>query len=91
VRPSALAGDGGYAGYGSHSHWFGASACTSAVFVAGPNRMKIRDRLLARRRRKAHEHYLDERERQERLQRQDVEKAVREVTTWAGGNQQGGH
>lgn len=53
--------------------------------------MNIRDRLLARRRRKAHERYLDERERQERLQSQDVEKAVRNVTTWAGGNQQGGH
>jgi hypothetical protein len=52
--------------------------------------MRIRERLLAHRRRKAHERYLDERERQERLESQDVEKTIREVTTWAGGNQQGG-
>ena len=52
--------------------------------------MKIRERLVARRARKAHERYLQECERQERLQSQDVQKAVREVTTWAGGNQQGG-
>jgi hypothetical protein len=52
--------------------------------------MKIRERLVARRARKAHERYLEECERQQRLQSQDVQKAVREVTTWAGGNQQGG-
>ncbi|HSB38111.1 MAG TPA: hypothetical protein VLD13_03390 [Gaiellaceae bacterium] len=52
--------------------------------------MWLTRRLVSRRRRKAHERYLRERERQQALQAQDVEEAVREVTTWAGGNQQSG-
>jgi hypothetical protein len=52
--------------------------------------MWLTKRITSRRQRKAHERFLQERERQQMLQEQDVEKAVRERTTWAGGNQQGG-
>lgn len=52
--------------------------------------MWLTKRIASRRQRKAHGRYLQERERQQALKEQDVEKAVREVTTWAGGNQQGG-
>jgi hypothetical protein len=52
--------------------------------------MWLTKRLASRRHQKAHERYLRERERQQALQEEDVRKAVREVTTWAGGNQQGG-
>lgn len=52
--------------------------------------MKLSERFVARRQRKAHERYLEERERQQRLQHRDVQEAVRERTTWAAGNQQGG-
>jgi hypothetical protein len=52
--------------------------------------MWLTKRIASRRQRKAHERYLQERERQQALQEQDVKKAVRERTIWAGGNQQGG-
>jgi hypothetical protein len=52
--------------------------------------MRLPKRIASRRRRKAHERYLQERERQQALQEQDVQESVRQITTWAGGNQQGG-
>ena len=48
------------------------------------------NRLVARRRRKAHERYLRERERQKALEGQDAQKAIRDISVRAGGNQQGG-
>ena len=55
-----------------------------------PSRMKLRERLAARRRLKAHERYLRERERQRELEGQDAQQAVRDISVRAGGNQQGG-
>jgi hypothetical protein len=52
--------------------------------------MWLTKRIVSRRQRKAHERYLQERERQQPVQEQDVKNAVRERTIWAGGNQQGG-
>jgi hypothetical protein len=52
--------------------------------------MKLFARLVSRRRRKAHERYLRERARQDELEQQDVQKAIRDVTRQASGNQQPG-
>jgi hypothetical protein len=43
-----------------------------------------------RRRRKAHERYLEERDRQRQLAGQDTQQAVRDLSVRAAGNQQGG-
>ncbi|HET7556248.1 MAG TPA: hypothetical protein VFJ75_11395 [Gaiellaceae bacterium] len=51
--------------------------------------MKLLDRLSARRRRKAHERYLSERARQQELEGQDVEEAVRDAARGSGTAQQG--
>jgi hypothetical protein len=45
-------------------------------------------RLTARRRRKAHEQYLREKERQKALNAQDVQQAVRSATNSSGASQQ---
>lgn len=52
--------------------------------------MKLREQLAARRRRKAHERYLHERDRQRELEEQDAQQAVKDISFRAGGNQQGG-
>jgi hypothetical protein len=44
-------------------------------------KMKLVNRLKARRRRKAHERYLQERERQRLLSELDTEKTIRDVAT----------
>jgi len=50
--------------------------------------MKLLDRLTARRRRKAHERYLEERERQRKLNEQDPHAAVQGAAEgWAAGGQ----
>lgn len=51
--------------------------------------MKGVDRLRERRRRKAHQRYLDERERQKQLSGQDAEDAVRTAAEGSGAAQQG--
>lgn len=51
--------------------------------------MKIRERLAARRREKAHRRYLEERERQKALAGQDAQEAVRDVAGRSGAAQQG--
>jgi hypothetical protein len=51
--------------------------------------MKALERLGERRRRKAHQRYLEERERQERLSGQDAEEAVRTAAQGSGTAQQG--
>jgi hypothetical protein len=51
--------------------------------------MKAFERLGERRRRKAHQRYLDERERQKRLSGQDAEEAVRTAAQGSGTAQQG--
>jgi hypothetical protein len=51
--------------------------------------MKALERLGERRRRKAHQRHLDERERQKRLSRQDAEEAVRTAAQGSGTAQQG--
>ena len=51
--------------------------------------MKLLDRLSARRRRKAHERYVSERARQQELEGQDVEEAVRDAARGSGTAQQG--
>jgi hypothetical protein len=50
--------------------------------------MKLRERLAARRQRKAHQRYLAERERQEALRGQDTQDAVRGVAQGSAGAQQ---
>jgi hypothetical protein len=52
--------------------------------------MKLLGQLKERRRRKAHERHLAERERQRALSGQDTERAVAEVARGAGGAGQGG-
>ncbi|HEY6151033.1 MAG TPA: hypothetical protein VIW19_10990 [Gaiellaceae bacterium] len=47
-------------------------------------------RLVDRRHRKAHERYLQERDRQRRLSGQDAQDAVRLAARQSAGNQQGG-
>jgi hypothetical protein len=47
------------------------------------------DRLKERRRRKAHQRYLDEQERQEQISGQDAEEAVRTAAQGSGTAQQG--
>jgi hypothetical protein len=50
---------------------------------------KLRERLVARKQRKAHERYLRERARQQALQGQDVQEAIRAVSRGSAGAQQG--
>jgi hypothetical protein len=52
--------------------------------------MRLLQRAIARRRRKAHERYLRERDRQRRLESQDAQQAIRDISVRAAGNQQGG-
>jgi hypothetical protein len=52
--------------------------------------MAIWTRLAARRRRKTHERYLQERDRQRALAAQDAQQTIRDISVRAGGNQQGG-
>jgi hypothetical protein len=52
--------------------------------------MKLWNRIGERRRRKTHERYLRERDRQRELERQDAQQAVRNISSRAAGNQQGG-
>jgi hypothetical protein len=51
--------------------------------------MKLLDRLVARRQKKAHQRYLQERERQKALQGQDAQEAVRDVARAPIGTMQG--
>ena len=51
--------------------------------------MNLCSRLIARQQRKAHERYLQERERQKALEGQDVEEAMRRVAQRSGASQQG--
>jgi hypothetical protein len=51
--------------------------------------MKFLDRLVARRQNKAHQRYLQERERQKALQGQDAQVAVRDVARAPIGTMQG--
>jgi len=50
--------------------------------------MILIQRILERRRRKAHERYLAERDRQKALSKQDVEKAMWDVARRSGASQQ---
>jgi hypothetical protein len=52
--------------------------------------MKFLSRVTDRNRRNAHERYLRERDRQRALGAQDAQKAIRDISTRAAGNQQGG-
>jgi hypothetical protein len=54
-----------------------------------PVRMNLWNRLLARRRRKAHERYLQERERQRELSGQDAQEAVKRAAQSSAAGQQG--
>jgi len=51
--------------------------------------MKLRERIVARRQRKAHHRYLQERERQQALLGRDPQEAVRDVARGSGSAQQG--
>ena len=51
--------------------------------------MKLKERLAARRREKAHRRYLEERERQQALAGQDAVEAVRRAARGSGAAQQG--
>jgi hypothetical protein len=51
--------------------------------------MKLKERLVARRQRKAHKRYLEERARQDALRGQDPQEAVRNVARGPGAAQQG--
>jgi hypothetical protein len=52
------------------------------------SRMKLLDRLKARRRRKAHERYMEERERQKKLSSQDTQDAIQNAAEgWGVGGQ----
>jgi hypothetical protein len=51
--------------------------------------MHLWRRVVARRRRKAHERYLRERDRQRELEGQDAQEAVRRVSQRSGASQQG--
>jgi hypothetical protein len=53
-------------------------------------KMNLFARVVSRRRRKAHERYLRERDRQRALGAQDAQEAVRDISVRAAGNQQGG-
>jgi hypothetical protein len=59
--------------------------CAELLFVS----MKLLDRLVARRQNKAHQRYLQERERQKALQGQDAQVAVRDVARAPIGTMQG--
>jgi hypothetical protein len=50
---------------------------------------KLRERLVARKQRKAHEGYMRERARQQALQGQDVQDAIRGVSRGSAAAQQG--
>jgi len=52
--------------------------------------MKLLSRITERNRRKAHERYLRERDRQRALGAQDTQETIRDISTRAAGNQQGG-
>ena len=52
--------------------------------------MKLLSRLTERNRRKAHQRYLRERDRQRALEAQDAQDAIRGNSIRAAGNQQGG-
>jgi hypothetical protein len=52
--------------------------------------MNVWSRFAARRRRKAHERYQQERDRQRELSGQDPQQAIRDISVRAAGNQQGG-
>jgi hypothetical protein len=52
--------------------------------------MKLWSRIGERRRQRAHERFLEERDRQRGLQGQDVEQAMRRVALRSNGNMQGG-
>jgi hypothetical protein len=52
--------------------------------------MNLWSRLIVRRQRKAHERYLQERERQRELEGQDAQQAMRDISVRAAGNQQTG-
>jgi hypothetical protein len=64
-------------------------AVASAAVAYHLLRMKLWQELGARRRRKAHERYLRERERQRELEGQDPQEAVRRVAQRSGASQQG--
>jgi hypothetical protein len=52
--------------------------------------MKLLDRIKERRRRKAHQRYLDERERQKELEDTDAEESIREGSAgWGAAGQTG--
>jgi len=51
--------------------------------------MNLWSRMIARRQRKAHERYLQERERRKELEGQDAQEAVRSVAQNSGASQQG--
>ena len=50
---------------------------------------KLRERLVARKQRKAHERYLRERARQQALQGRDVQEVIRGVSRGSAGAQEG--
>ena len=50
---------------------------------------KLRERLVARKQRKAHERYLREGARQQALQGQDIQEAIRGLSRGSAGAQQG--
>jgi hypothetical protein len=52
--------------------------------------MRLWTRLVAGRRRRAHERYLQERDRQRALEAQDAQDAIRDISVRSAGNQQGG-
>jgi hypothetical protein len=52
--------------------------------------MQLWTRIEGRRKRKAHEAYLRERDRQQQLGGQDAQQAIRDISRRAAGNQQGG-
>jgi hypothetical protein len=52
--------------------------------------VRLWDRVIERRHRKAHERYLRERDRQRELSGQDAQRAIRDISARAAGNQQGG-
>jgi phage gp36-like protein len=51
--------------------------------------MELWNRMVARRRRKAHERYLLERARQQALEEQDTQEAIRDAARQSGATQQG--
>jgi hypothetical protein len=53
-------------------------------------KLNVPQRVSGRRQRKAHERFLLERARQQELEQQDVQQAVRDIAMRAAGNQQSG-